>query len=126
MSLLALVADDDPPSLELARYLLANGGFEVVCAPDGGEALSMAAAHRPDVIVLDLELPVLDGCQVRQRLAADPATSGIPVVVVSVLAIEEACHGHGPADFAGYIAKPVEPTTFASQVRAAITRPVVG
>jgi CheY-like chemotaxis protein len=124
VSPLALVADDHAPSLELARYLLENDGFEVAGAEDGAEALALAEARRPDVIVLDLELPVLDGCEVRDRLAADPALSRIPVVVMSVLEIEEACPGVGRADFASYIPKPVEPATFAESVRAVIARPL--
>jgi CheY-like chemotaxis protein len=76
MSLLALVADDHPPSVALVRYLLERAEFEVIDAQDGGEALSLAVTHRPDVIVLDLDLPVLDGCQFADRLAADPGCAG--------------------------------------------------
>jgi CheY-like chemotaxis protein len=117
---LALVVDDHPPSVELARYLLELDGFEVVCAGAGDEALSLASKRRPDVIVLDLDMPVVDGFEVHHHMAADPALSGVPVVVVTVLTIDEACTGHEPVDFAAYILKPVDPATFAAQVRAAI------
>jgi CheY-like chemotaxis protein len=123
MSLLALVADDDPPSVELACYLLESAGFEVLAAENGADAIALARARRPDVIVLDLELPLLDGCQVRDRLAADQALAAIPLVVMSVYEIGDTCPDHDPGDFGGYIRKPVEPVTFAEQVRAAITRP---
>lgn len=122
MSLLALVAEDHPASADLARYLLEFDGFEVVCAADGSEALSLAAARPPDVIVLDLDLPAVDGCQVRDRLAADLTLSKIPVVAVSVYEISEFCPDHKARDFAGYVRKPVEPSTFADQVRVAIVQ----
>jgi two-component system, cell cycle response regulator DivK len=123
MSLLALVADDHPPSVALVRYLLELAEFEVIGAQDGGEALSLAVTHRPDAIVLDLDLPVLDGCQFADRLAADPALGRIPILVVSVYEISDFCPSHSAADFAGYIRKPLEPTTFAAKVHAVASRP---
>jgi CheY-like chemotaxis protein len=123
MSLLVLVADDDPPSVALVRYLLELAEFEVVGAQDGAEALSFAATRPPDVIVLDLDLPVLDGCQVADRMAADPALCRIPILVVSVYEISEFCPSHSAADFAGYVGKPLEPTTFAAEVHAVAVRP---
>jgi two-component system cell cycle response regulator DivK len=120
MPLLALVADDDPASIELLRYLLERDGFEVVSAADGAEALSLAAARRPHVIVLDLDLSVVNGCQVRDRLAADAELSAIPVVVVSTYEIGEFCPGRTAADFAGYVRKPLDPTVLARQISAAI------
>jgi CheY-like chemotaxis protein len=123
MPLLALVADDDAPSVALARYLLELDGFEVISAADGDEALSLAGARRPDVILLDLDLPVIDGCHVRDRLAADPALSTIPLLVVSVYRISEFCPDHDENDFAGYVRKPLDPAVLTDQVRAAIARP---
>ena len=120
MPLLALVADDHLPSLELARYLLEFAGFEVVCAKDGEDALALVATRPPNVIVVDLDLPGVNGCQVRDRLAADPLWSQIPIVVVSSHEISDFSPDHGPGDFADYLRKPVEPATFADQVRAAI------
>jgi two-component system, cell cycle response regulator DivK len=123
MSLLALVVDDDPASLELARYLLHYAGFEVICAQDGGAALLLAAEYRPGVIVLDLDLPVLDGGQVRDRLAADPSLTEIPVVAMSVQEISEFSPRHRAGDFAGYVRKPLEPETFIDEIRVVLTSP---
>jgi two-component system, cell cycle response regulator DivK len=123
VSHLALIADDHPPSVALVRYLLELADFEVIAAEDGGQALSLIAARRPDVIVLDLDLPVLDGCQVADRLACDAALCRIPVLVVSVYEINHFCPGHGAADFAGYVRKPLEPTTFAAEVHVVTSRP---
>jgi CheY-like chemotaxis protein len=117
---LALIVEDHPASLELARYLLELGGFDVICAEDGVQALSMAAGRRPDVVLLDLALAGINGCEVRDRLAADPKLGNVPVVVMSVYEVTEYCPEHTPADFAGHIHKPLEPATFADQVRAAL------
>ncbi len=120
MSPLALVADAHPASLELARYLLELGGFEVLCAKDGREAMSLAVARHPDVVVLELDLAVIDGCEVRDRLAADPTLAGIPVVAMTVYEISDYCPRHTRADFTAYVRKPLEPATFADQVHAAL------
>jgi two-component system, cell cycle response regulator DivK len=126
MSPLALITDDHPPSVALVRYLLELAEFEVIGARDGAEALALAAARRPDVIVLDLDIPVLDGCEVADRLALDPDLRRIPILVVSVYEISDFSASHGAADFAGYVRKPLEPTTFAAEVHAVISRPWQG
>jgi CheY-like chemotaxis protein len=115
-----LIVDDDVASLELVRYLLEARGLNILSANDGAEALALAAAHRPDAIVLDLDLPVLNGCEVQERLHAEPLLAAIPLVVTSVYEIDEFCPGRGRADFAAYIRKPLDPTTFADEVSAAI------
>lgn len=120
MSPLAVIADDHPASLELARYLLAHAGFDVECVRDGVEALSVIAALRPDVVVLDLDIPSIDGCELRDRLTAEPKLAEIPLVVVSVHEISVFCPDHVRADFAEYVRKPLDPETFASIVLATI------
>lgn len=120
---LALVADSDGPSVELARYLLEFAGFEVVGARNGAQVLSIAIAEEPDVIVVDSRLPGLGECDVRERLAADPALAGIPVVVVSAYGANDPYPDHEPGDCVGYISKPLEPATFAERVKAAVTDP---
>lgn len=123
MSLLALVVDDHLPSVALVRYLLEMAGFEVTDAQNGAAALSLAAIRPPDVIVLDLDLPVMDGCEFADRLAADAVLCRIPILVVSVYEISEFCPSRGAADFAGYARKPVDPTTFVTEVHAVTSRP---
>lgn len=119
---IALVVDDHPASLEVARYLLSHEGFAVESATDGATALSLVRTHSPDVVVLDLDIPVIDGCELRDRMATDPLLASIPIVVVSVHEISEFCPDHVRDDFAGYIRKPLDPETFAQTVRLA-TRP---
>jgi CheY-like chemotaxis protein len=102
------VDDSEPNLLLLERFLARHGGAGFVPARTGEEALELAAAARPDLILLDLQLPVLSGLEVLERLRADPATAGIPVVVVSADARDEevaAAQEHGARD---YLVKPVD------------------
>jgi CheY-like chemotaxis protein len=78
-----LVVDDDASCRELLRVALGNEGFIVATARDGLDALTVLRASPPDVILLDLEMPRLSGWTLHQRLAADSATSAIPVIVIT-------------------------------------------
>jgi adenylate cyclase len=78
-----LVVDDVPANVRLLEAVLAAQGYEVVAAGDGGEALEAVAAQQPDLVLLDVLMPVLDGYEVCRRLRADPATAVLPVVMVT-------------------------------------------
>jgi CheY-like chemotaxis protein len=78
-----LVADDEPLTAEMLALMLAFNGYEVVCAHDGAEALRRAREVRPDVILLDVIMPELDGDEVTRALRADPELGGCPVVLFS-------------------------------------------
>lgn len=78
-----LVVDDEKDLVELVSYNLQRSGYNVLTAGSGTEALDLARAHKPDLMVLDLMLPGLEGTEVARRLKADPATSGIPIVMLS-------------------------------------------
>jgi CheY-like chemotaxis protein len=80
---LILLADDDRDSLEAYDVLLRSRGYRTALSRDGQETLEAAARLRPDLIMLDLGLPVVNGWQVLERLRADPATAALPVVVVT-------------------------------------------
>jgi CheY-like chemotaxis protein len=86
-----LVVDDDRDIRELLVELLASEGYEVASAPDGRRALAEARARRPDVILLDLMMPVMSGWEFREAQLRDPALADIPVVVVT--AFEESLDG---------------------------------
>src|SRR5690606_10768116 len=121
-----LVADDDPETVLLARTVLENAGFEVADAPDGDDALARIEAEPFALVILDLNMPRLDGRDVLKRLKGRVATAGIPVVVLTgsdsvddeVLVMEE-----GAAD---YIRKPIDPPRFIARVRAALRRASAG
>lgn len=83
-----LVVDDEPEAVELVEFNLTQAGFEVVTAADGAEALRKARKATPNLIVLDLMLPELDGLEVCKLLRLDPVTAGIPIVMVTAKAAE--------------------------------------
>jgi CheY-like chemotaxis protein len=80
-----LLVDDSKPILHENERVLHKAGYEVVCAEDGQAALKVAKAQNPDLILLDMILPKMSGPEVLARLKKDPATAGIPVVVLSSL-----------------------------------------
>ncbi len=83
-----LVVDDEPDAVELLEFNLRNAGYEVSSAEDGTEALKKARSHRPDLIVLDVMLPEVDGLEVCKILRRDEATSGIPIIMLTAKASE--------------------------------------
>jgi CheY-like chemotaxis protein len=80
-----LVADDEPEVVDLVRMMLEWEGYTVVQAVDGAEAVHHARQDQPDLILLDVRMPKMTGLSVLDRLAADPVTSGIPVIMLSVV-----------------------------------------
>lgn len=80
-----LLVDDSKPILRENERVLHKAGYEVVCAEDGECALKLARQHKPDLILLDMILPVMSGPEVLKHLKHDPTTSDIPVVVLSSL-----------------------------------------
>lgn len=83
-----LVVDDEPDALELVSFNLKAAGYEVVTAADGQEAIKKARQHAPDLILLDVMLPEVDGLEVCKLLRRDPATTGIPVIMLTAKAAE--------------------------------------
>jgi two-component system phosphate regulon response regulator PhoB len=83
-----LIVDDEPDAVELVEFNLKSAGFEVVTAGDGNEALKKARASLPDLVVLDLMLPEVDGLEVCKILRRDPATSAIPIIMLTAKAAE--------------------------------------
>lgn len=84
-----LIADDDAALRELLRAALEAAGYRVVEAADGVEALQLAAHERPDLLILDISMPRLDGWAVLRQLEAQPATAGLPVIVLTAVATDE-------------------------------------
>lgn len=100
-----LVIDDDPDILATVEQILNSEGYEVISAQNGKEALSVLESHRPDVILLDLMMPVMDGWEFRRRLNGHPAAN-IPVIVVS--ADRDVARKAATINADGYIAKPFD------------------
>ena len=108
MTIRVLLAEDHPTMRDAVRLVLAGEGYDVEDAPDGAVALQRIAASPPDVLVLDLHMPVLDGAQVLEALRADAATASLPVIVITADGEE----GRAAAERSGadaYVTKPFDP-----------------
>jgi two-component system cell cycle response regulator DivK len=102
-----LVADDSRISRELLRDVLESEGREILEARNGREALDMVARDRPDLVLLDLEMPLVDGFTVLRELRRDPLSGGIPVVAVTAKVMQPEREKIMAAGFDAYISKPV-------------------
>lgn len=111
-----LVVEDDAASLELATFLLECAGFATLAAANGVEGLQLALSERPDLIVSDLQMPVLNGYELIARLRATPAWRRVPLVALSAFSMREDCAKALAAGFDGFVAKPLDPRTFAQQI----------
>ena len=114
---LVLVVDDDERNRRLAADVLRLAGLRILEAATGSEAISLATAEQPDVILLDLQLPDLDGTAVARELRADARTTGIPVVALSALRLEGREDWLREAGFSGFLAKPIDVAEFPDRVR---------
>ena len=113
---LILVADDNADILELVKAVLERSGYEVVAVSDGAQALASVDERKPDLAVLDITMPGIDGLEVLRRLRADTRTSGLPVVLLSAQ-VQEADVDRGFATGASaYLKKPFSPSELTERV----------
>lgn len=113
---LILLVDDYVDTLELTAEFLQFKGYDVVTAMDGGAALTEARTRQPDVVLLDLSLPVVDGLEVMRRLRKDPATSGLRLVAFTAHALESKAAEARDAGCDGFITKPVAPDEMVKEI----------
>lgn len=118
MDSLVLIVDDDERNARLAGDVLEAAGFATATAATAAEGIEVARRRRPDVVLMDLRLPDLDGVEAMRRLAADERTAGIPVVATSAVPAAEAEPHALEAGFAGYIEKPIDVIGFPGRVGA--------
>ncbi len=116
----ALVVEDEPILLRLLELNLRLGGFDVVSCASGEEALEAAVARPPDVVVLDVALPGIDGFEVLRRLRGAPATADVPIVIATAQAQDEDVRRGYALGVQGYVTKPFEPPSLVAVVRAAL------
>ena len=117
MSKKILVVEDTEDNRQILRDLLGMAGYEMVEAHNGAEGVAMASEHKPDLILMDIQMPVMDGYEATRRLKADPALNSIPVVAVTSYALsgdEAKARAAGCDD---YIAKPYSPRQMLAKVR---------
>jgi CheY-like chemotaxis protein len=106
---LVLIADDDADILALVKAVLERSGHEVVAVRDGAEALASVGARKPDLAVLDIAMPEVDGLEVLRRLRADATTSDLPVVLLSARAQEADVKRGFAIGASAYLKKPFSP-----------------
>ena len=117
-----LVIDDEKDLIELVRYNLEKEGFDVIAATDGQSGLDVIKRHRPDLVVLDLMMPGLDGLQVCQRLRSDPRSGRIPVIMLTAKATEADRVVGLELGADDYITKPFSPREVVARVKAVLRR----
>ena len=115
---LVLIVDDNEKNRKLARDVLTFAGFRTLEAETGEQGVSLATEHLPDVILMDIRLPDLDGTAVLRRLRAEERTAAIPVVAVTSFAMKGDRERFLAAGFDGYLEKPINVTELGDQVRA--------
>jgi two-component system cell cycle response regulator DivK len=118
-----LVVEDNPLNLKLVRAVLENAGFRVTAALTAEEAIVAAVADPPDLVLMDLQLPGMDGYAGLLALRADPSTRAIPVLAVTALAMRQDRERVQRAGFDGYIEKPISVRDLPDQVRAVLRHP---
>jgi DNA-binding response OmpR family regulator len=117
---LVLVADDDPDILALVRFRLERDGYEVLSAPDGETALDLAMARTPDLAVLDVMMPRLDGYEVTRRLREHGPTTTIPIILLTARVQEPDLERGFEAGADDYVTKPFSPQALGERVQAAL------
>ncbi len=120
MTAKVLVVEDNPDTRDIWTTLLEASGFEVVVAEDGARGVETALAHRPDVILMDYSLPVIDGWEAARRIHLNPDTRSTPVIGITAhayVADREKALRAGCADF---LTKPCEPKDVLAAVRRAL------
>jgi two-component system response regulator MtrA len=113
---LVLIADDDADILSLVRAVLERAGNEVISVGDGAQALASVTERKPDLAVLDISMPEVDGLEVLRRLRADRATSELPVVLLSARAQEADVRLGFELGASAYVKKPFSPRELADRV----------
>jgi two-component system cell cycle response regulator DivK len=116
-----LIVDDNERNRRLARDVLQAAGFRTLEAASGGEGVSVASEDHPDVILMDIRLPDMDGTEAARRLKSDSRTAAIPVVALTSLAMKGDRDSLLAAGFDGYLEKPIGVREFPDQVRSYCT-----
>lgn len=111
-----LLIEDNEQNLYLTTFLLEQNGFKVVPARSGAEGIELAGRIQPALIILDIQLPQMDGYAVARELRQTPALKDVPIVAVTSYAMVGDRERALEAGYNGYIEKPINPDTFISQI----------
>ena len=115
--LTVLIVDDNEKNMRLARDLLEVSGFATLAAATGADGVALALAKRPDVILMDIRLPDMDGTDAMRLLKEDVRTARIPIVALTSLAMKGDREWLLASGFDGYLEKPIDVKAFPGQVR---------
>jgi CheY-like chemotaxis protein len=118
---LILIIEDNERNLKLVRDVLQFNGFQTAEARTAEDGLALASASPPDLVLLDLQLPGIDGMEAFRQLRGSPPTADVPVVAVTALAMKDDRERVLRAGFDGYLEKPISVRELPSQVRAFLT-----
>ena len=111
-----LIIEDNERNIYLSTFILEKSGYEVFQARDGIEGIKQAQEVEPELILLDIQLPVMDGYEVARALRANPKLTDVPIVAVTSYAMVGDRESALAAGCTGYIEKPINPETFAKEV----------
>ncbi len=111
-----LIVDDTDAIVELTKFVMIAAGYEVATAATAHQALLHIMEVRPELVLMDIQMPVMDGIELTRRLKADPLTRHIIIVAFTAYAVKGDALGLRAAGFDGYIAKPVDVSTLGAQV----------
>jgi two-component system cell cycle response regulator DivK len=114
---LILIVEDNEKNMKLARDVLQFNGFRTLEAVTAEQGLRLAAEHHPDLILMDIQLPGMDGLTALRRLRDDPVTAGIKIVALTAFAMKDDRERFVGAGFDGYLSKPISIRELPSQVR---------
>jgi pilus assembly protein CpaE len=117
-----LIVDDDIDSLKLIGLMLQRQGYDIVAANNGAQAFSKATGDRPDLIILDVMMPDMDGYEICRRLRANPVTQGIPIIMFTAKTLIDDKVAGFEAGADDYLTKPTHPAELASRVKAILSR----
>jgi two-component system, cell cycle response regulator DivK len=126
MTHVILVVEDNERNLKLVRDVLEYGGYDVRVARTAEDGIALAVKEPPDLVLMDLQLPGIDGVEALRRLRENPRTADIPVVAVTAQAMKQDRERALEAGFNGYIEKPISVRAFPDQVRSFLSGGVEG
>jgi CheY-like chemotaxis protein len=118
MTHVILVVEDNERNLKLLRDVLEYAGYDVRVARTAEDGITVAVKEPPDLVLMDLQLPGMDGMEALRRLRENPRTAGIPVVAVTAQAMKQDRERALEAGFDGYVEKPISVRAFPGQVRS--------
>jgi two-component system cell cycle response regulator DivK len=117
MSKRVLAVEDQEDNMQILRDAIVNAGYQIIEAENGEQALALAAKHHPDLILMDIQIPIIDGYEATRRIKADPALRSIPIIAVTSHALdggEQKARAAGCDDF---VAKPYSPRQLLAKIR---------